>query len=1038
MKFYPFSRVLTCITTSLIISASSAQTGPGGIQDTTGSSSLILWLDANAIEGKNNYNTVSTWYDQSGYKHDASQTVIESKPNYLENFLNGLPVLNFNGNSTYLQGLLLNGTFNAPNTVIVVPYFDILNMPSDDNGYIMSIGSSGSSHNHFSIARRKSSGGNGNRYYSWVNDASPKLGDSIPGQRWNIITQVNSSSAPYHYMYLNGNASTVDAYSTAVQSNGTFRIGQWYFGGNNTLDGRLAEVIVFNKVLNAAELNIIHAYLAGKYDLSVAGDIYLGDDAVNGDNDLTIAGIGQESDGSNTLAKSDGLSLEIADDFEDGDYVMFGHNVLENSVNTTDVNGSITSRWDRSWWLDITNSGDEVNCNFTFSQTEGEIGFGGLHLSDETDYKLIYKSTPAGSWSIVATASSVKFNQVKFDNVNLSNDGYYTLGTIDDNSQVGISPVMSTYKGPGGVGEIDGTSNLKLWYNIGDMMAEDGDLILSLEDFSGNENDAVQLQPLNLSSFNKEVLNQKGAAEFNGANTYLSNTLNFAVNTPLVVFCVGYFNKINQANDDNDYIYSIGDGLSRGDQLSLSRRKANDEDDVANINRYYSWDGDTARFGDVIDGQTWNIFTQEFFSTGSSKLHNAFINGSDANPIDNETEAQPNSNLFSIGRWNNNDHWLDGMVSELILFNRELNTAERYIVQSYLSGKYNLPVSNDKYTGDDPANGDNDKDIAGVGTEADGSNTGANSAGLIIEQVSGFTTGDYVMVGHAVDTNLINEIDAVDNTGTNEARWERTWYFDITNTSDNPVVNLSFDFSDVNAKSFPGSEENVYYTLLFRSGSSGIWTKLNDTPTINGDQVVFNNVELTNDGFYTLGTSNSNFSPLPVTLVKFNAKNLVNSVLIEWETASEINCESFVLEKSENTIHYQKIYETQGAGTSMESHSYSFIDTETVKSKTAYYQLVQKDFNGAYEVFGPIAINYNFEKNKITVFPNPAKDFIIIIGLKQPSTIKLKQLDGKQLLTTKTTGETKVQLSTSKLETGFYILQIENIYETETVKIIIR
>jgi len=1020
---------------SIIISY--GQTGPGGIEDTSGSSNLVLWLDASKITGVADLNTVGTWEDASGHNHDASISSSSAKPHYRENILNGLPVVGFDGSSGYLQGSL-GSNFDAPATVIAIPYYDDINQASGENGYILSVGTGSGSLKHFSIARRRSSGGNGNRYYAWINDGSPKLGDTIVGQQWNIITQTNASSSPYHNMYLNGTvSSSIDDYSGAVNTDGVFRVGQWYHGGTNNLDGRLAELIIYDKVLNTLELNIIHSFLSAKYNINITGDLYTGDTPANGDSDYDVVGLGVLSGDSSKLVSSAGIQVEISQDFDDGDYVLLGHNVCSNSINTVDVNGTLQSRWDRAWYFDITNTGNDVHCDLIFSQIEGDIGLGGLESANYMDYKLIHRSGNSGSWTILETATGVTHSKVIFSDIELTADGYYTVASISSSSPLGSSPATSTFKGPGGVGEIDGSSNLKVWYNLGDMEGADDDEILRLKDESGNDNDVTQETFINIPTLNENSVNGRSAVDFNGTSNYLDGVMGFSVVAPLTIFSVARFDSLNQGNEDNDYVYSVGNGLSRGDQLSLSRRKSNDADDVANINKYYSWDGDTARFGNTITGQTWYAFTQEFRATGASVLHNANINGADANATDNQVAANPTLNTLSVGRWNGNNHWLTGSVGEIVIFNRNLNSAEINIIESYLGGKYGLTITGDKYDGDDPANGDNDLNIAGVGTESDGSNTGANSAGLIIQQTSGFGNGDYALFGHAVATNTVNTVDATDNLGSNEARWDRAWYVDTTNSGSDLVVSMSFDFSDVEADGFPGSGSDIDYSLLFRTATSGTWTNQNIIPTLNGDQVVFSNVTLS-DGFYTLGSSATVNSPLPVTLIDFSASKLLNSTLVQWSTESEVNSDYFLLERSDNAIDYRLIEKLTAAGNSTDNHFYSVVDSKIAPYITYYYRLRQFDYDGKSEIFGPIAINGSSKLNGIKVYPNPAKETVYIDGLSSQTMVKLYRTKGELLFEKNNLSGERMQINIQQYEKGVYFLHLTNHEENKVVMLLIQ
>src|SRR5690606_20799222 len=66
-----------------------AQTGPGGIGDLTGSSSLEVWLDANDLDGDGDFTDnlangaqVSLWVDKSGNNNHLRQNTSARQPLY--------------------------------------------------------------------------------------------------------------------------------------------------------------------------------------------------------------------------------------------------------------------------------------------------------------------------------------------------------------------------------------------------------------------------------------------------------------------------------------------------------------------------------------------------------------------------------------------------------------------------------------------------------------------------------------------------------------------------------------------------------------------------------------------------------------------------------------------------------------------------------------------------------------------------------------------------------------------------------------------
>jgi hypothetical protein len=113
-------------------------------------------------------------------------------------------------------------------------------------------------------------------------------------------------------------------------------------------------------------------------------------------------------------------------------------------------------------------------------------------------------------------------------------------------------------------------------------------------------------------------------------------------------------------------------------------------------------------------------------------------------------------------------------------------------------------------------------------------------------------------------------------------------------------------------------------------------------------------------------------APLPIKLLSFTGKCLKNSTLLNWSTASEINNDYFIIERSSDATNWQFVMKVPGHGNSNTILNYSAKDDKPL-SGTTYYRLKQTDYNGKFDYFGPISINCNNlpEKQNIAFFPNP-------------------------------------------------------------------
>jgi len=957
------------------------QTGPGGVKKSNGATSLVLWLDASELTDIANNNNITTWTDLSGYNNHATQSASGSKPNLSNNTLNGLPVVTFNGSSEYLNGNF-GGPIVSPYTVFAIAFFNQASQPMNDNDYVFSTGLQNITGQMASISRRKNVASPlTNDFYSY-DGTNTRFGPDLGGSTWYIFNQeILDNSLSTHRLFLNGTSEVVEDYISELNSSGDFRVGGWVDSPTNDfqdlLNGSIAELIVFNGSLNTSERLIVTSYLSAKYNIPISTDLYTGDDISNGDNDFDIIGVGVGFDGSQENSTGAGLSVTINSNFDVGDYLVGGHNVNDNSINTSDisvVSGTLEARWDRAWWLDLTDTGNSLTVDLSFDFNLA--GFGGFPTGDITDYKLLYRNGVSGDWTVTTEMADISGDKIVFENVNFSTtgDGYYTVGTADlSNSPIGIEPTSLGSDGPGGVGAQDGSTNLKLWLDVNEIIGNTGDPVITWLDKSGNENTAsegAEFPHLETSS-----VNGNNALTFDGSTDFLSGTISGGLSAPSTIIAIANFNS-DQGASDNDYVLSIGASSVAGDHTSISRRLSGG----GNQNKYYSWDGANARITtdlSIIPTSTWNILGQT--QNTVAPRHIAYLDGS-AIPVDDFSTNFSSNGVYSIGKWNlATNSYLNGQVAEVIIYDKILNSAEFNIINSYLAAKFELSPPNDKYIGDELANGDHDLDVAGIGTEFDGTNATASSAGMRLEQNNGFEDGDYVMFGHKTPTNKLNDIDATDAGGVLEARWERVWWVDITDTSTPLSIDLTFDFSSAGIDVFPRGMANKY-KLLYRSGISGDWDLLADGTTISGDAITFTGISLSADGYYTLGTIDKITNPLPVELLYFEAKlNERNQTELEWSTAIEVNNDFFVVERSTDGLSFESIIETPGAGSSNTEIVYKAVDSNTLTG-ISYYRLKQVDYDGGYQFskIKRIENHLTYPETPFVVYPNPAHNMIKI------------------------------------------------------------
>jgi len=119
-------------------------------------------------------------------------------------------------------------------------------------------------------------------------------------------------------------------------------------------------------------------------------------------------------------------------------------------------------------------------------------------------------------------------------------------------------------------------------------------------------------------------------------------------------------------------------------------------------------------------------------------------------------------------------------------------------------------------------------------------------------------------------------------------------------------------------------------------------------------------------------------SPLPVELVTFVGWNEDDVNQLEWVTASEINNELFVVERSADGIDFVEIGSVPGNGTTTEEHTYDLTDYTPIIGVN-YYRLKQIDFDGTFEYSATIAIEVfggELHNAIVKLHPNPTRDIL--------------------------------------------------------------
>lgn len=334
---------------------------------------------------------------------------------------------------------------------------------------------------------------------------------------------------------------------------------------------------------------------------------------------------------------------------------------------------------------------------------------------------------------------------------------------------------------PGGV-----DTGLQLWLKAdsGTSTGVDGQPINSWQDQSASGDDAIQVSVSSQPLYKLNQINGNPALLFSGSE-FLELGLSGINNQDYSIFVVAK----RTSGDDKQYILGIqqsddDDGMSFGYVTSSG----------VEMNQY----GSTAKLAiNPYDSSSEMpaILIGEFDDIQGKKMIQIY-NGVSDNKKNSNTVRYYLSGTGSIGRGNGTELF-NGLIAEVIIYDRVLTSQELKKLHSYLCIKYgiSIPISQSLYY----SNGSYSRDLFGIGkSSSQGINqltsTSVNTQDILtIYGASDLDNDEFLMAGNNGGT-----LSFEDYVGLNcsfEKTLERTW--NITKTGDPGTFSVKFDLSGI-------------------------------------------------------------------------------------------------------------------------------------------------------------------------------------------------------------------------------------------------
>jgi len=240
------------------------------VQGSLPTTGMLLWLRADAL-GMNNNDPVATWTDQSGNGRNAV-SIGGAAPVFTTNVFNGKPVVRFNGTSLLQVNSLPIGPFTIVTVFKTSNSGELLyehsdNSISNDGCFLFT-----STNSTISIKRGTQTAKDivCSSPSTWAANRTATIMavNTFDGTDAGFKLALNGSNQPFNQNYT-GNINT-----TAVTT-AHFNIGMRAMYSNLALHGDIAEIVVYDHVLNSSDLTALNNALISKYALDTPPTVSL-------------------------------------------------------------------------------------------------------------------------------------------------------------------------------------------------------------------------------------------------------------------------------------------------------------------------------------------------------------------------------------------------------------------------------------------------------------------------------------------------------------------------------------------------------------------------------------------------------------------------------------------------------------------------------------------------------------------------------------------------------------------------------------------
>lgn len=199
---------------------------------------------------------------------------------------------------------------------------------------------------------------------------------------------------------------------------------------------------------------------------------------------------------------------------------------------------------------------------------------------------------------------------------------------------------------------------------------------------------------------------------------------------------------------------------------------------------------------------------------------------------------------------------------------------------------------------------------------------------------------------------------------------------------------------------------------------------------------------VTGEGYtsYEWMVTKQNLLVLPVDIIQFTATRVDEGVRLDWVSASELNGEKYILERSTGGTEFTTIHEQGIQGNSNVERKYSYIDRNIPQSQYLYYRLSEKDKDGKLRYIGIKKIYIGKAGFEIKLYPTvvSTKTTVEVQGIVNDKlNVSVVDASGRLLMQRVIPPrQARTEFDMSGLSRGVYIMKISGASSQSAVKFI--